>query len=860
MSRMEELLSSEESGKRAGTAWRRLAIAGGLVVLLVLALVLPPLVNLNKYRRSITASMSEALGRPVYVGGMQLRLLPTPGIVMSDLTVEEDPAFGYEPALHANSVVASLRLSSLWRGRLEVSRISLDEANLNLVRNSAGQWSIGSVLLRAAQIPNAPTGERHAGAHARFPYIEASDARIDFKDGSEKKPFSLMNAEFSMWQASEDEWQLRLQGQPVRTDLELHLSDAGTLHLDGSLRRAANLLAMPVDLRAEWSGAQLGQVSRLLTGVDSGWRGDLDATTTIGGTGGDLKLESRVRIGNLRRQEFQPANTVNVDATCRSEYRHVERTLNNITCFWPVHGGHLLLTGSVRGFAPAGAALQLEINQIPASFPVTLLGLMRANAQNVTATGTINGKFTWGESGDGESGNAAAGAPEQDALTGEATATEVSLSYPGGKLTLPAMHWIAAGPHPAEMKGRKVLKPATTENALSLEALNVPLGEAKPLEADARLTRAGFELHLTGEASLARLMAAGGNFGLLENALAVAAPRGRATVDTTTAGAWMPPLAGGSSGIGTTGTVAVEGLELRPKFLRAPVAVESAEIDLTPAAIAWKNVALKYEGTSMHGSLTFPVSCPAPGECPASFTLEPGTLNAAAVEAMLHGRAGDGLLGEILALGEGSPGAWPSLEGTVDCDALQLGRLTIDAAKATIAVNGPKLTISSVEGKALGGTLQASGEMTLVDGTPQWKLDVHVTGARMSEVGAIFREAWGAGTASGEANLTMRGYAAADLASSAAGDFSFAWQNGGLSGGPAKSEGAQNGEMMRFDRWTGKGTVANRTLTLTASEVSRAGKNAAVEGTIGFDRSVNLTVARRAGPVKVAGTLARPGR
>ena len=110
--------------------------------------------------------MSEALGRPVYVGGMQLRLLPMPGIVMSDFTVDEDPAFGYEPALHAASVVASLRLSSLWRGRLEVSRISLDEASLNLVRNSAGQWSVDSMLLRASQISNAPTGERRAGSAA----------------------------------------------------------------------------------------------------------------------------------------------------------------------------------------------------------------------------------------------------------------------------------------------------------------------------------------------------------------------------------------------------------------------------------------------------------------------------------------------------------------------------------------------------------------------------------------------------------------------------------------------------------------------------------------------------------------------
>src|ERR1700733_10057055 len=241
MTPLEETLSSDETYEPIRPPWRALAIAAVVILLVVGAIFLPPLVNLGKYKRSITASMSEALGRPVYVGGMQLRLLPMPGIVMSDFTVDEDPAYGYEPALHASSVVASLRISSLWRGRLEVSRISLDEANLNLVRNSAGQWSISSVLLRASQISNAPTGERRVGARPRFPYIEATDSRIDFKDGLEKKPFSLMNAEFSMWQANADEWRLRLRAQPVRTDLQLHLSDTGEVNVEGSLRRAAAL-------------------------------------------------------------------------------------------------------------------------------------------------------------------------------------------------------------------------------------------------------------------------------------------------------------------------------------------------------------------------------------------------------------------------------------------------------------------------------------------------------------------------------------------------------------------------------------------------------------------------------------------
>ena len=187
------------------------------------------------------------------------------------------------------------------------------------------------------------------GASSRFPYIEATDARINFKEGAEKRPFSLTNAKFAMWQASSGEWQLRLKAQPVRTDLELQLSDAGVVTLDGSLRRAADVHAMPMKFQREWSGAQLGQVSRLLFGVDSGWRGDLDVTTSIEGNANDLALKTRVQISDLQRQEFQPASSVDVDARCTSRYQHPQKMLGEIQCFLPEGDGHLLLTGSYAG-------------------------------------------------------------------------------------------------------------------------------------------------------------------------------------------------------------------------------------------------------------------------------------------------------------------------------------------------------------------------------------------------------------------------------------------------------------------------------------------------------------------------------
>jgi hypothetical protein len=840
MTPLEETVSSDERYEPRRPPWRALAIAAVVILLGAGAIFLPPLINLGKYRRSITASMSEALGRPVYVGGMQLRLLPMPGIVMSDFTVDEDPAFGYEPALHATSVVAALRLSSLWRGRLEVSRISLDEANLNLVKKGTGEWSIGPVLLRASQIPNAPTGARHVSSRPRFPYIEATNARIDFKDGAEKKPFSLMNAEFSMWQANADEWRLRLKAQPVRTDLQLHLSDTGEVNVEGSLRRAAALDAMPVDLEAEWSGAQLGQVTRLIAGMDSGWRGDVDVTSTIRGSLGDLQVQSRVRVGDLRRQEQQPVSVVDVDASCRSEYRRSEHTLDNITCFWPIASGHLLLTGRVQGLGAPKANLQLEINKIPASFPVSILGLMRPGAQNVSAAGIVNGSFQLTTS-------------ERPVLTGDALATGVSLRYPGGSVTLPAMHFVTLPPEGAATAKVQHAVAGPAENAIQLQPLTIPMGETEPVAVEARFTRAGFEMHLTGRASLARMIPAVANLWLLENAMGVVAPKGRATLNLTTTGKWMRPLAGIGAGIGTTGTVQVEGVQLKPAFLPAPVDVESAQVDLTPDEITWQDVAFTYQKMPMQGSIRFPATCNQPVACPATFTLAPGLLNAATMEAAV-GRGGNGFFGQILtnALGE-QLSAWPSFEGEIRCDGLELGQLVLRNVAASVGVEGSKLTLSSLDATAWGGTLHGSGAMRVEDGTPRWQLNVRVAGAGAREVAEGFGEQWGSGTMSGDADLTMSGYRTEDLASSAAGDFSFVWQNGTLAG-----SGGAEVPITRFDRWTGKGTIAKSTLTLTSGGISRESRTSAVRGSITFDRDLDLTLETRRGAAKITGTLAQP--
>src|SRR6185312_5911545 len=235
-----------------------------------------------------------SLGRPVHLDSVNLTLLPLPGFTFTNFVVDEDPAFGSEPIIRAMSVHATLRISSLWRKRIEFSTISFTDPSVNLVHLSNGQWNLESILLHAAHIEAAPTAQKNAGPTPRFPYIEATGARLNLKLDHEKTPFSLTDADFALWLPDPQQWRIRLKAHPARTDADV--SDTGTLQLEGTLGRAASLDEVPISLQGEWRDAQLGASSRLLFGKDAGLRGQLALSANVQGTVSHSGIQARLRL------------------------------------------------------------------------------------------------------------------------------------------------------------------------------------------------------------------------------------------------------------------------------------------------------------------------------------------------------------------------------------------------------------------------------------------------------------------------------------------------------------------------------------------------------------------------------------
>jgi len=378
------MTADEERGKRTK---KKLVLALAVIVGVLILLFVPPYVSISGYKSRIMQLVSNSLGRPVRLSSVELRLLPRPGFVITDLTVEEEPAYGAEPMLHASTVVAAIRLFPLWRGRLELSRISVDDASLNLVRNEEGRWNLDPFFQATNTNPS-------QGEARQPPYLEATNSRINVKKGIEKLPYSLVNADLSFWQESADEWRFRLRGQPARTDVSLDLADTGIVRLEGRLHRAADLKQMPIHLELVWREAQLGQLSRLILGSDPGWRGDLTGQIQLDGTAETAQVKARLTAAGVHRAEFAPEEPLDFDANCTFAYYYFDRSVEKLSCDSPLGDGHITLSGELPGDRPA--RFSVDARGIPLSAGLDALRTLRSGLNSdLEATGTVSGRITY---------------------------------------------------------------------------------------------------------------------------------------------------------------------------------------------------------------------------------------------------------------------------------------------------------------------------------------------------------------------------------------------------------------------------------------------------------------------------------
>jgi hypothetical protein len=859
-----------------GARRRHLLLALTLTLLLIAALVLAPLININRYQRQIAASIAASIGHPVEISGVRLQVLPRPGVQIADFIVDSNPGFSAEPILQCSSVTAAFRLTSLWRGRLEISRIALDEPSVNLERAPNGEWNFASVLLQASRIPQAPTGRQIPRAQNRFPYIEATSARINFKYGVEKLPFSFLNADMSVWLETPDEWQLRFAAQPMRTDINLSLADTGLVQVAGSVHRASTTNQLPLDLRVDWRGAPFGQVTRMLTAQDMGWRGDTSLALRLVGVPDALAVSLIAGANDFHREAFMPARSLNLHVTCTATYQHTAGSLDSVHCLSPVGNGRLELTGTVNQLHTEAALprLKLAAARVPAGAALEFLRHTRGHLDDTLAlSGTLDGELQYepepttppsssslARKVSGRRRSASTGARNMTTIahnvaTGSLTGTGLVLRGDGMEQALPELHISLRPAHPA---------------ALVLEPARVDLGAPQPLLAEGQLTRQSFALHLSGAGALARLLPFARALHLMPAALRGVQGGGTAECNLTVRGDWLLPLAetaqGGPApaypdqttagqpapGSFTNGSLTLHNVVFQPAYLAEPVRIASAAAQISPAELRWSGISATLGATSFSGTLRIPLLCQG-GPCPRSFDLTAPAASIGGLAASLRGED-EGVVAELISRVRIRSHEWPLLDGTVHVGLLAMGTVEVTGASAGLTLRGGTLQLRGFDGKVLGGTVHARGTIAL-DSAPTYQMDWQLNDVNAPELSQLLDENWGPGVLDVSGRLSMKGATPGDLSSSARGILAWEWTNGALPELTASP-------MREFDRWSGAGTVTKGTLTVTNSDVAAEGATAPVTGTIGRDRSLHLKIGTATTDTAVAhtltGTLAAP--
>ncbi len=777
--------------------------------------------------------------------------------------MEEKPEFGAEPILRAASVVAYPRLTSLWRGKLEISRIHFDEASLNLVRARDGSWNFGSILVQAAHSPEAPTGQRHPGSAPRFPYIEATNSRINFKDGNEKKPLSFLNSDLSVWLDNPDEWGIHFRAQPVRTDLDLDLADTGILRIDGTLQRAATLNQMPLKLNAEWSAAPLGQLSRLTMGEDIGWRGDLQVQATVSGAASLARINTVLKIKGLHRSEFSPAQSMDIETLCQASYRKASSALEDIDCASAVGTGKLELTGYIRDMqTQLQTGLALNIHRVPASAVLSWLQEVRDGlGSGMEVAGAVNGHFRYASLG---------AQPPQ--LSGEMGLSSLTLIPPdsGKPVSFAPVRFQLENQGASRSPGSSSARAAvsTAQPALLLQPARLSLGAPAPLVIDGRFTLDGFDIHLSGAAAVGRLRGLSKVVSWPGEGASTGQPRpqvalsstGTATLDLNVRGPWLLPLADPehpAAPFNMTGSVLLRNAELTASYLSQPIRIVSAQGLIGPSGVAWTGVSVGYGTLEAQGTLEYPTLCSAAKPCSGHLLLASPAVDAAELQSALRGANAKGeLLQELLSRIDRRPVAWPQLSGTFEVGALSIGKLILRDATGELEISGNSMVLRSLNGRLMNGAMHLTGTLNAAKDPPRYEITTEVTSISPHAFAGLFDEHWGSGTADFSAHLKMSGFTARELAASTTGTLHWNWMKGSLGEQNALTVAAQ--PLFRFDSWSADAGLADSVIRIDHSLLERGAEGIPISGTISLDRAIDLKSDSASHVFTVGGTLEQP--
>jgi len=165
--------------------WRTLAVLGGIVVLVLIAVAIAVrTVDVKEFLGPIQQRVKDATGRDLSVrGGIDLKLGLEPKLVLDDVTLGNAPWSKQPQMLSAKHIEAQIALLPLLSKRFEVTSFKLVEPTIVLETDASGKgnWEFPSAPTAANGTDRAPSGGTLGGF--AIGDVAISDGAVTFRDG-----------------------------------------------------------------------------------------------------------------------------------------------------------------------------------------------------------------------------------------------------------------------------------------------------------------------------------------------------------------------------------------------------------------------------------------------------------------------------------------------------------------------------------------------------------------------------------------------------------------------------------------------------------------------------------------------------
>jgi AsmA protein len=260
-----------------------------VVVLLLIVVIVPFLIPVDKFRPTIEEKASQALGRQVQVGGLSLSLL-TGSLSAQNLSVGDDPRFSTSPFLTAKSVKVGVEMMPLiFSKTLNVTGITIENPEVNLLHNPAGQWNystLGGAAAKSAQKPAASSST--APGDFSVQKFTLNDGRITVGSTASQKRstydhVNIVASNFSMTSKF-----------PVTVTASL--PSGGTFKLDGTAGPIdqADASLTPIDAKLDITALDLASTG--FVDSSAGLGGLLDLSANLSSQNGEAETKGNAKI------------------------------------------------------------------------------------------------------------------------------------------------------------------------------------------------------------------------------------------------------------------------------------------------------------------------------------------------------------------------------------------------------------------------------------------------------------------------------------------------------------------------------------------------------------------------------------